>query len=57
MNEAVHSFNSVLIKEAAILDGKLEVVELPPTLQPEVLTSNVSDDVAGREPRNSDFQG
>lgn len=34
----MHSFQSVLIKGAAILDGELEVVQLPLTFRPIVPT-------------------
>lgn len=42
----MHSFRSVLIKRAAILD-----VQVPPSFQPEILTSGgISDDVMLKNP-------
>lgn len=34
----MHSFHSVLVKKRATMDYKLRVVEVPPTLQPEIPT-------------------
>lgn len=56
INAVVYNFHCRLMNGAAIMNLELSVMEVPPTVRPESLTSGgVSDDVVGREMGQSNF--
>lgn len=57
INSVKHSFHLILIEGAAKSNLEFGVVEVPPTFQPQITTSeSVFDDAEGRELGKTDFQ-